>query len=99
MDYVLGFCIADTAVASNPTASVGKKLSLFNLCTVALKATSLILRWKTDVKLYLIFILFGPLHLCWGVSQVLWTFIKLMLHGVDGMTAREKMGEKSVIVC
>lgn len=48
---------------------------------------------QKNAKLYLILVLFSPLHLCWGIGQVFWTFIKLMFHGVDGMTTREKKEE------
>lgn len=44
---------------------------------------------KIEKTSYLILILFSPLHFYWNTGQVLWTFIKLMLHGVDGMTAGE----------
>lgn len=51
---------------------------------------------QKDAKPYLILVLFSPLHLCWSIGQVLWTFIKLMFHGVDGMTTREKKEEGTV---
>lgn len=51
---------------------------------------------KHEGRPYLIFILFSPLHLCWGVGQVLWTFIKLVLHGVDGMAAGEETEDELV---
>lgn len=45
---------------------------------------------QIKTELYLILILFSPLHFCRGIGQVLWTFIKFMFHGVDGMTAAKK---------
>lgn len=52
---------------------------------------------QKDVKLYLILILFSPLHLSWGIGQVLWTFIKLVLHSVDGMATGEEKEETHML--
>lgn len=49
-------------------------------------------------KLYLILILLSPLHLRWGVGQVLWTFIKLMFHRVDGMATRKRKVEEKIML-
>lgn len=52
---------------------------------------------QKDVKLYLVLILFSPLHLSWGIGQVLWTFIKLVLHSVDGMATGEEKEETRML--
>lgn len=44
---------------------------------------------RKDEKWYLILVLFGSLRLCWGVGEVLWTFVELVLHCVDGMATGE----------